>query len=103
MLWRIVGVILPWSLPVPAARARQIVLAACDRHRLKRLERSQTAPYRQVLRAKIVLLAARGVPTRRSPRGWASPPTLPASGAAGSPPTAWRAWPLAVGQAARPA
>ena len=61
MLWRIVGVILPWSLPVPAARARQIVLAACDRHRLKRLERSQTAPYRQVLRAKIVLLAARGV------------------------------------------
>jgi transposase len=46
---------------MPAARACQIVLAACDRHRLKRLERSQTAPYRQVLRAKIVLLAARGV------------------------------------------
>jgi transposase len=44
---------------MPAARARQLVLAACDRHRLKRLERSQTAPYRQVLRAKIVLLAAR--------------------------------------------
>src|SRR6266508_4567002 len=65
MLWRIVGVILPWSLPVPAARARQIVLAACDRHRLKRLERSQTAPYRQVLRAKIVLLAARGVPNQK--------------------------------------
>src|SRR6266498_4806517 len=62
MLWRIVGVILPWSLPVPAARARQVVLAACDRHRLKRLERSQTAPYRQVLRAKIVLLAARPLP-----------------------------------------
>jgi len=47
---------------VPAARARQVVLAACDRHRLKRLERSQTAPYRQVLRAKIVLLAARPLP-----------------------------------------
>jgi hypothetical protein len=29
---------------MPAARARQLVLAACDRHRLKRLERSQTAP-----------------------------------------------------------
>jgi transposase len=42
--------------------ARQLVLAACDRHRLKRLERSQTAPYRQVLRAKIVLLAARPLP-----------------------------------------
>src|SRR6266542_5748288 len=65
MLWRIVGVILPWSLPVPAARARQIVLAACDRHRLKRLERSQTAPYRQVVRAKIVLLAARGMSNER--------------------------------------
>jgi transposase len=50
------------ELAMPAARARQIVLAACDRHRLKRLERSQTAPWRQVLRAKIVLLAARGLP-----------------------------------------
>ena len=49
---------------MPAARARQIVLAARDRHRLKRLERSQTAPYRQVLRAKIVLLAARGMPNQ---------------------------------------
>jgi len=49
---------------MPAARARQLVLAACDRHRLKRLERSQTAPYRQVLRAKIVLLAARGMPNQ---------------------------------------
>lgn len=47
---------------MPAARACQLVLAACDRHRLKRLERSQTAPYRQVLRAKIVLLAARPLP-----------------------------------------
>jgi len=50
---------------MPAARARQLVLAACDRHRLKRLERSQTAPYRQVLRAKIVLLAARGMPNAK--------------------------------------
>jgi transposase len=49
---------------MPAARARQIVLAARDRHRLKRLERSQTAPYRQVLRAKIVLLAACGMPNQ---------------------------------------
>jgi transposase len=47
---------------MPAARARRLVLAACDRHRLKRLERSQTAPWRQVLRAKIVLLAARPMP-----------------------------------------
>ena len=47
---------------MPAARARQIVLAACDRHRLKQLQRSQTAPWRQVQRAKIVLLAARPMP-----------------------------------------
>ncbi len=64
---RTVVVVIPsqWSLPMPAAHARQIVLAACDRHRLKRLERSQTAPWRQVLRAKIVLLAARGVPNQK--------------------------------------
>jgi Winged helix-turn helix len=47
---------------MPAAHACQLVLAAGDRHRLKRLERSQTAPYRLVLRAKIVLLAARPLP-----------------------------------------
>jgi transposase len=47
---------------MPAARACQLVLAAGDRHHLKRLERSQTAPYRLVLRAKLVLLAARGMP-----------------------------------------
>jgi transposase len=62
MLSRTVGVICPWSLPMPAACACQLVLAACDRHRLKRLERSQTATYRQVLRARIVLLAARPMP-----------------------------------------
>jgi transposase len=64
---RTVVVVIPsqWSLPMPAAHARQIALAACDRHRLKRLERSQTAPWRQVLRAKIVLLAARGVPNQK--------------------------------------
>jgi transposase len=50
---------------MPAARAHQLVLAACDRHRLKRLERSQTAPWRQVLRAKIVLLAARPLPNAK--------------------------------------
>src|SRR6266496_6589751 len=59
------GVILPVEPAMPAARARQLVLAACDRHRLKRLERSQTAPWRQVLRAKVVLLGARGMPNQR--------------------------------------
>lgn len=42
--------------------AVQIRLSAAERHRLKRLTRSQTAPYRLVIRAKIVRLAAAGRP-----------------------------------------
>jgi transposase len=39
-----------------------IVLSASQRHRLKRLARSARAQHRQVVRATIVLLAARGLP-----------------------------------------
>ena len=39
-----------------------IVLPASTRHRLKRLTRAGTAQHRQVVRATIVLLAARGTP-----------------------------------------
>lgn len=39
-----------------------IVLPASTRHRLKRLTRTGTAQHRQVVRATIVLLAARGMP-----------------------------------------
>ena len=39
-----------------------IVLSASTRHRLKRLTRTGTAQHRQVVRATIVLLAARGMP-----------------------------------------
>lgn len=39
-----------------------IALSASQRHRLKRLARSATAQHRQVVRATIVLLAARGLP-----------------------------------------
>jgi hypothetical protein len=42
--------------------ARPIVLSAGQRHRLKRLARTATAQHRQVIRATIVLLAARGLP-----------------------------------------
>ena len=47
--------------PVPARSCwpPATVIASSDR------QRSQTAPYRQVLRAKIVLLAARGVPNQK--------------------------------------
>jgi Homeodomain-like domain/DDE superfamily endonuclease len=45
---------------VPAPRARQIVLTAAMRRRLKKLAYSRTAPYQQVIRVRIVLDAAHG-------------------------------------------
>jgi transposase len=45
---------------VPVARARQIVLTAAERKRLKQLSHSHTAPFQQVLRVRIVLDAAHG-------------------------------------------
>src|SRR5439155_145177 len=43
-------------------RAREVRLTASQRHRLKKLTRSYTTPHHLVLRASIVLLAARGIP-----------------------------------------
>ncbi|MFI9638148.1 IS630 family transposase [Nocardia sp. NPDC051929] len=45
---------------VPVARARQIVLTASDRRRLKKLAYSHTAAYQLVVRVRIVLDAAGG-------------------------------------------
>jgi len=45
---------------VPVLHARQITLTASERRRLKKLARSHTAPYRQVIRVRIVLDAACG-------------------------------------------
>jgi transposase len=45
---------------VPVPRARQIVLTASERRRLKKLAHSRTASYQQVVRVRIVLDAARG-------------------------------------------
>jgi hypothetical protein len=45
---------------VPVPRARQITLTASERRRLKRLARSHTASYQQVIRVRIVLDAACG-------------------------------------------
>lgn len=45
---------------MPAPRARQIVLPAADRRRLKMLAWSRTASYQQVIRVRIVLHAAHG-------------------------------------------
>lgn len=46
---------------MPALRACQITLTASERHRLKKLVRTQTAAQRDVTRASIVLLAARSL------------------------------------------
>ncbi|GAA4235616.1 hypothetical protein FHR32_007704 [Streptosporangium album] len=45
-------------MPVP--RARQIVLTAAERRRLKQLPHSRTTPFQQVVRVRIVLDAAHG-------------------------------------------
>jgi transposase len=45
---------------VPAPRARQIILITAERRRLRKLACSRTAGYQQVIRARIVLDAARG-------------------------------------------
>jgi transposase len=45
---------------VPAPRARQIILTTAERRRLRKLAHSRTAGYQQVIRARIVLDAARG-------------------------------------------
>jgi hypothetical protein len=41
-------------------RARQIILTTAERHRLEKLAYSRTAGYQHVIRARIVLDAARG-------------------------------------------
>lgn len=45
---------------MPRGSPYQIVLSAKERTRLEALSRRYTAPYRDVVRAKIVLLAAEG-------------------------------------------
>jgi transposase len=50
---------------VPVPRARQIVLAASERRRLKKLAYSRTAPHQQVVRVRIVLDAAHGYSNAR--------------------------------------
>jgi len=47
--------------PVPRKSPYQIVLSAEQRQRLEQMARSYTSPYWQVVRAKLVLLAASGL------------------------------------------
>jgi hypothetical protein len=48
-----------------AAHVRTVVVADADRQELRRRARSKGAPAREVERARIVLLAAEGVPGKR--------------------------------------
>lgn len=54
---------------MPALRACQIHLTACERRKLNRLAYSHTAGYQQVIRARIVLDAARGYSNAAIARG----------------------------------
>ena len=56
-----------------AAHVRVVEVPDADRRELQRRARSKGAPARVVERARIVLLAADGVPASRSPRWWAAP------------------------------
>jgi hypothetical protein len=48
-------------------RARQIILTTAERHRLEKLAYSRTASYQHVIRARIVLDAARGYANAENP------------------------------------
>ena len=51
-------------------RAAAVVLTPQERVTLERLVRSTTSPVRTVRRARVLLLAAGGLPTRRSQDVW---------------------------------
>ncbi|QYC38770.1 hypothetical protein Nocox_05715 [Nonomuraea coxensis DSM 45129] len=50
---------------MPVLRARQIIVTAAERRRLKKLAHSHTAPHQQVIRVRIVLDAAHGYSNAR--------------------------------------
>jgi hypothetical protein len=56
-----------------AAHVRVVEVPDADRRELERRARDKGAPAREVERARIVLLAADGVPGSRSPQSSAAP------------------------------
>jgi hypothetical protein len=67
---------------VSAPRARQIILPTAEHRRLEKLAHSRTAGYQQVIRARIVLDAARGysnaeISRRRGVVGYRPPVARP--------------------------
>ena len=77
---------------MPAPRARQIILTAAERRRLGKLAHSHTAGYQQVIRARIVLDAARGHSNAEISGAAAWSLTPSACGAADTPMRARRDW-----------
>ena len=69
----------------------QVSLRATERRALKRAARSQAAPHRQVVRARIVLDAAAGLPSTLIARRVGVAPTRCTSGASGFAPRGMRA------------
>jgi hypothetical protein len=77
---------------MPPPGAVPVALTAGERKTLKKRTHGAKTPYRDRLRAQIVLAAARGRDNARIARDLrASAWTRHASGGAGSPPAAWRA------------
>ena len=73
---------------MPGPPACRITVTAADRHRLKKRARGHKTPFRDRVRALIVLLAARGIPTAVIAKRAGSASTPLAPGAIASPPPA---------------
>jgi hypothetical protein len=82
-----------WYSAAPVAEPAQRPARIAERVELESLSRRASAPFRLMLRSRIVLLAAAGTANRRSRSGWASARTRPASGGAGTAGRASRDWP----------
>ena len=75
---------------MPRTSPYQIELTKDERNRLESTPRRYTPAYREVTRAKIVLLAAEGMPNDEiAPPGWAPPAKSSPSGVSGSTSNGW--------------
>jgi hypothetical protein len=69
---------------MPRNSPYRIQLSDADQQELERRARSYTLPYRDVMRAKMVLLAATGMRNTRSPPSWTPAARSSPSGASAS-------------------
>ena len=77
-----------------------LVITQEERAELQRRVRAHTTPQRAAKRARVVLLAADGLPNRQIAPWWAGTSTRSPSGGAALRPNVWPASPTASGRAA---